>query len=164
MTPIETVGLIASIIAIFEAGYLAGKWQAAKRRRGTLDEAVADRIRTVLGAVEIRRVTCNAEEAKPAQTIRIFYDIVSRAEFPYQVWLGASVVAANGMEYFDQSQDKEITLEPGPTSESRYLTLSANAHAGTYSLHGAIWLGARAAPRESILLARTTSSEILRLK
>ncbi|HUP62644.1 MAG TPA: hypothetical protein VNA69_19740 [Thermoanaerobaculia bacterium] len=163
MTPTETVGLIASLIAIFEVGYLAGKWQTNRQRHATLDEAVATRIRQTLGALEIRRLTSDSQEASPGQTIRIFYDVFSKAAFPYQVWLGASIVDATGIEHFDQSEDKEITLEPGQTTHSRYLTVSGDALAGSYSLYGAIWLGARATPVNSIRLARLESPSTLQL-
>ncbi|HXH93790.1 MAG TPA: hypothetical protein VNN25_19580 [Thermoanaerobaculia bacterium] len=161
MTPTETVGLIVGLIAIIEAGYVSGKWRASKQRHAMLDEAVAARIRQLLGAVEIRGLTSNSQEASPGQTIRISYDVFSKAEFPYQVWLGASILAADGTEYFDQSQDKEITLEPGLTNQSRYLTVPGDVLAGSYNLYGAIWLGARAITENSITLARMKSSSPL---
>jgi hypothetical protein len=158
MTPAEVIGLIASLIAIFEVGYFVGKRRENKRRQAKLDEAVAARIREVLG------LTSDHHEALPGQTIQISFNILSKATFPYQTWLGASIVDASGTEYYDQSEDKEITLDPGRTAQFRYLTVPNEARTGSYSLHGGVWLGARATPADSLRLAVAKSSSLLEVK
>jgi len=93
MTPSETIGLIVGLAAILEAGFVAGNWRANKQRHAMLDEAVAARLRQIIGAVEITSLNCDVQEVTPAQTIGISYDILSEATFPYQVCGRASLVA-----------------------------------------------------------------------
>ena len=161
--PAGIIGLVASIIAIFEAGYLLGKWRANTQRRNTLDEAIAVRVRQLLGAIEIRQLTTDTQAVSPGQTLRIFFDIFSKATFPYQVWLGASILPSGGGEHFDESEDKEITLEPGSSIQSRYLTVPKDISVGNHRVVGAIWLGQRATPANSIQLARLDLSGTLRV-
>jgi len=152
MTKIEAIGLVASIIAIFEAGYAIGAWRTSKRRKATEDELIANRLGQVLGAIRIKKVECDSRELFTGQTISISLVIASEAACALEAWIGASLVGKSESEYYDTSQDKSMMLEPGTKTYHRSLTVPANVASGEYSLYCAVWLGQVAHPEQSIKL------------
>jgi hypothetical protein len=155
MTLIEGVGLAASIIAIFEAGYVIGKWRARKERKVAEDEIVAKRLKQVLGLVRIAGLDCDSPATSPGQTITLNFAIISELTSPFEVWLGASIVDKSWREHFDVTEDKLVVLEPGKNRYSRYLTIPKDVPIGEGSLVGAVWLGQRGKPENSIRMARS---------
>src|SRR5918911_5552331 len=105
MTNVEAIGLVASLIAIFEAGYVVGVSRTNKRRKASEDELIANRIRQVLGAVRIRKVECDSKELFTGQSIPMSLVIASEVASPIEVWIGASLVDQSDGEYYDTSQD-----------------------------------------------------------
>jgi hypothetical protein len=43
MTNLEAIGLVASLIAVFEAGYVIGVYRTKTRRKASEDELIANR-------------------------------------------------------------------------------------------------------------------------
>jgi hypothetical protein len=62
MTKSEVIGVVASVIAIFEAGYVIGAYRTNKRRKASEDELIANKVRRILGAVRIKNVECDSKE------------------------------------------------------------------------------------------------------
>lgn len=152
MTNVEAIGLVASLISIFGIGYGAGVSHANKRRKASEDELVANRIRQVLGAVRIKKVECGSKELFTGQSIPMSLVITSEIACPIEVWIGASLVDQSDGEYYDTSQDKRVTLEPGTKPYDRSLTIPANVASGEYYLYCAVWLGQVANPERSYKL------------
>src|SRR5947209_13420265 len=103
MTNVEVIGLVASLIAIFEAGYVIGAYRTNKRRKASEDELVANRVRQVLGAVHIKKVECDSKEQFTGQSIPMSLVISSEVTCPIEVWIGASLVDKSDGEYYDTS-------------------------------------------------------------
>jgi hypothetical protein len=152
MTNLEAIGLVASLIAIFEAGYVIGTYRTNKSRKASEDELIANRVRQVLGAVRIKKVECESKELFTGQAISMSLVITSEAACPLEVWIGASLIDKSDGEYYDVSQDKLVTLEPGTKTYHRSLTVPSNVDSGEYSLYCAVWLGQLANPERSIKL------------
>ncbi|MFN0139848.1 MAG: hypothetical protein ACKVQW_07140 [Pyrinomonadaceae bacterium] len=91
MTTLEGVGLVASVIAIFEAGYVIGVLRTNKRRRASEDDLIANRVRQVLGAIRIKEVECDATELFTGQTIPMSLIIASDAASPIEAWIGVTL-------------------------------------------------------------------------
>lgn len=70
MTTIEGIGLVASLLTVFEAGYVVGAWRTRKQRRSVEDELIAHRLRQVLGAVRLKKLTCNSQRVAPVKQFR----------------------------------------------------------------------------------------------
>jgi hypothetical protein len=155
MTNLEAIGFLASIITIFEAGYVIGAWRANKRRKSAEDELIANRLRQVLGSVRIKKVECDSKDLFTGQIIPVSLVIASEANCALEAWIGASLVDQSGSEYYDTSQDKPIMLEPGTKPYHRSLTIPADVASGEYSLYCAVWLGQVANPERSIQLAKS---------
>lgn len=152
MTNLEAIGLFASLIAIFEAGYVIGVYRTNKRRKASEDELIANRVRQILGAVRIKKVECDSKELFTGQSISLSLVVASEVACPIEVWVGASLVDHSDGEYYDTSQDKLVTLEPGTKTYHRSLTVPSNVASGEYSLYCAVWLGQLANPERSIKL------------
>jgi hypothetical protein len=152
MTTLEAVGLVASVIAIFEAGYVIGVLRTNKRRRASEDDLIANRVRQVLGAIRIKEVECDARELFTGQTIPMSLIIASDAASPIEAWIGASLLDESEGEYYDTSQDKLVLIVPGTNTYRRSLTVPSNVDSGEYSLYCAVWLGQVAHPERSIKL------------
>ncbi len=152
MTSLEAIGLVASIVAIFEAGYAIGAWRMNKRRKSAEDELIANRLRQVLGSVRIKKVGCDSKDLFTGQAIPMSLVIASEAACALEAWIGASLVSQSESEYYDTSQDKPVMLEPGTKTYHRSLTIPADVTSGEYSLYCAVWLGQVADPERSIKL------------
>lgn len=152
MTTLEAIGLVASLIAIFEAGYVIGVFRTNRRRKASEDELIANRVRQVLGSVRIKKVKCESGEVYTGQTIPMSLVIKSEVACPIEAWIGASLVDKSDGEYYDTSQDKLVTLEPGTKTYHRSLTVPSNVDSGDYSLYCAVWLGQLAKPERSVKL------------
>jgi hypothetical protein len=163
MTNIEAIGLVASLIAIFEAGYVIGAWRTNKRRKASEDELIAKRVRQVLGAIRINKVECSSKELFTGQSIPMSLLITSEVTCPLEVWIGASLVDKADGEYYDTSQDKLVTLEPGTKTYHRSLTIPSNVVSGEYSLVCAVWLGQLAMPERSIKLDKASREGRLKI-
>jgi hypothetical protein len=157
MTTLEAVGLVASLIAIFETGYVIGVMRTNKRRRASEDDLIANRVRQVLGAIRIKAVESDAREILTGQSILMSLIIVSDAACPIEAWIGASLVDDSAGEYYDTSQDKPVLLVPGKNTYRRSLTVPDNVNSGEYSLYCAVWLGQVANPERSIKLDKSKS-------
>ncbi len=92
MTKIEAVGLAASLIALFEAGYVIGAWRTRKQRKSAEDELIANRLREVLGSVRIKNLSCQFQRVTPGHTVAITLTVASEAACALEVWIGASLV------------------------------------------------------------------------
>jgi len=164
MTTIEGLGLVASLIALFEVGYVVGAWRTRKQRRSREDELIANRIRQVLSAVRVKKLTCDSHRFAPGQTIPITLTIASQAAGALEVWIGASLVHHSGREHYDTSQDKSVILEPGTKTYQRALTVPYDVAEGDYSMIGAVWLGQVANPDSSIRLDRFRQDETVKIR
>lgn len=149
MTNLEVIGLVASLIGIFEAGYVVGTYRTSKRRKASEDELIASRVRQVLGAVRIKKVECDSKELFTGQSLPMSLVIASDVACPIEAWIGASLVDRSDGEYYDTSQDKPVTLEPGTKTYHRSLTVPSNVPSGEYYLYCAVWLGQLANPERS---------------
>jgi hypothetical protein len=161
MNWVELISTAAGLLAVFEAGYLAGRRRANKKRKSAEDELIANRLQHVLGAVRIGNLECEPRSVTHGQTISMIFTIASEVEFPYQVWLGASAIDVHGHEYWDASQDKTVILEKGKQTCRRDLTIPRDAARGTQRLIGAVWLGQRAYVEHSIQIASYELANIL---
>src|SRR5215213_2295736 len=152
MTNSEVIGLVASVIAIFEAGYVIGAYITNKRLNASEDELIANKIRRILSAVRIKKVEFDSKELFTGQSIPMSLIIASEIASPTEVWIGASLVDHSDGEYYDTSQDKLVMLEPGTKTYHRSLTVPSNVISGEYSLYCAVWLGQLSNPERSIKL------------
>jgi hypothetical protein len=164
MTSFDLISVIAGAITFFSMGYSTGRWQESRKLKAAEDELVANRIKNVLGLVNITELSCDPPIAVPGQIISITFTIKSQANFSYEVWLGTSIVDRSSREYFDIDQDKPLTIEPGLKTYTRYLTLPKNISLDTHSLVGAVWLGQRGMPEHSIRLARLSQDGAIRIQ
>ena len=152
MTNLEAIGLVASLIAVFEAGYVIGVYRTKTRRKASEDELIANRVRQVVGAVRIKKVECDSKELFTGQSIPMSLVITSETACPIEAWIGASLIDHSDGEYYDSSQDKVVTLEPGTKTYLRSLTVPSDVTSGEYVLYCAVWLGQLANPERSIKL------------
>jgi hypothetical protein len=164
MTKVEAAGLVASLIALFEAGYVIGVWRTRRQRKSAEDELIANRLRQVLGSVRIRKLKCESLRVAPGQTVPIIMTIASEVACALEVWIGASLVHHSGSEHYDTSQDKPVRLEPGTKTYQRSLTVPSNVAHGDYSLVAAVWLGQVANPEHSIQLDTFQQEEIVKVR
>jgi hypothetical protein len=164
MTKIEAIGLVASLITLFEVGYIVGAWRTRKQRKSSDDELIANRLRQVLGSVRIKKLNCESQRIVPGQTVAITLTVASEAACALEVWIGASLAHHSGREYYDTSQDKPVMLEPGTKIYHRSLTAPSDISHGDYSLIGAVWLGKVANPELSIQLDRFQQEEIVKVR
>ena len=154
MTTLDAIGLVASVIAIFEGGYVIGVWRTNKRRKSAEDEVIANRLRQLLSCVEIKKVECDARELFAGQSLPICVTIRSKAECDLESWIGASIVSPYDDEFYDTTQDKAVRLEPGSKIYRRSLTIPMDVPSGEYTLYCAVWLGQIGDPAHSIKLHR----------
>lgn len=161
MSWLEFIGGVASVVALIEIGYLAGKWRAGRVRRANEDELIAGRLQSVLGAVRISHLDCAPHSVTGGQTISITYHVQSEVRFPYEVWLGASAIDSNNQEYWDASQDKSVVLEQGQQTYKRDLTIPSGVSLGKQLLIGTVWVGKRCHTEQSIQIDRAESRDIL---
>ena len=163
MTNLEAIGLVASLLGIFEAGYVIGAYRTNKRRKASEDELIANRVRQVLGAVRIEKVECATKELFTGQSIPMSLVISSEVACPIEAWIGASLVDQSDGEYYDTSQDKLVTLEPRTKTYHRSLTVPSNVVSGEYYLYCAVWLGQLANPERSHKLDKARREGRLRI-
>ena len=163
MTKVEAAGLVASLIALFEAGYVIGAWRTRRQRKSSEDELIANRLRQVLGSVRIKTMKCESLRVAPSQTVPIVLTIASEVACALEVWIGASLVHHSGSEHYDTSQDKPVMLEPGTRTYQRSLTVPSDVAHGDYSLIAAVWLGRVANPKDSIQLDKFRQKEIVKI-
>jgi hypothetical protein len=89
--------------------------------------------------VDLLKLDCSAETAIPGQTITLEYAIQSRLDHPVLVVLGATLVAANRDEYFDEATDRHVNLTPGEATYRRRFQVPPDTPEGSYRLTGAAW-------------------------
>lgn len=164
MTWIESIGVVAGLITLFETGYLVGTRRVGKQRKAAEEEVIANRLKQVLGAVHIRALNCDPERLRPGHTFPIAVTIASDAACSLEVWIGASLVHHSGREHYDTSQDKPVMLEPGTKTYQRALTVPPNVAPGGYSLVVAVWLGKAGNPDHSIRLARFRQENLVTIE
>ena len=119
------------------------------------DEIFANRLQQVLGSVRIEALECDSKEVFTGQSLTITLSITCALACPVEVWIGASLVDKSEDEYYDTSQDKLVTVEPGKNTYHRSLTVPANVASGEYSLRCAVWLGQQSNPERSMQLHST---------
>ena len=73
------------------------------------------------------------------EPIFLEYEIEALSGASSPIMLGASLLAENGDEYFDEASDLQIDLSPGRARYRRPLVVPASAPAGRYRLIGAVW-------------------------
>jgi hypothetical protein len=75
----------------------------------------------------------------PGEIVDLEYRIRSASHRAFPVALGASLVAANGDEYFERAGDRFVRLTPGEGTYSRGLRVPLSVPDGSYRLIGAVW-------------------------
>ncbi len=150
MLIIEGIGFVAAVIAIFNAGYYLGKARVRKQK----NELVVDKFLQIKNSVKILRLDCNPKQGARGQTLEITFEISSKVDFSFDAWFGASLLTSDEKEFYDIRQDKTMTLEPGTQLYKRDLSIPRSAEKGVFKLKGALYIGRRSHPGESIRLDR----------
>lgn len=89
--------------------------------------------------INFLELDCDAQTIVPGQTVTLAYKIRSQLDRPVLVALGASMIAANGDEYFDEATDRHVNLIPGEAAYQRRLQVPVHTPEGSYRLAGGIW-------------------------
>lgn len=104
--------------------------------------------------IDLLNVDCSAVAVTPGQTVSLEYTIRSRLDRRTLVALGASLIAADGKEYFDRATGRHVNLSPGEATYHRRLQVPPDTPQGNYRLVGAAWYPSIGSQR----LARTDSA------
>jgi uncharacterized protein with LGFP repeats len=89
--------------------------------------------------IALLALECSSMTVIPGETIDLKYRIRSGSDRAFPAGLGASLVAANGDEYFDKAGDRDVDLTPGEKTYPRRLRVPSSAPHGAYRLIGAVW-------------------------
>lgn len=163
MTSTEIIGTVASLLTVLGIGYSIGRWHEARRRRAGLAEQALAVLRSSLQGVRIVEITVSCAEVRPSGSLGVAVKVTNAADCEVPVWLGASLVDANGREYFQVDQDKSVILSNGTDVYRRDLTVPGETPPGEYTLVAAVWIGKRGHGRASLQLARISSPQRVRV-
>lgn len=95
---------------------------------------VSHKVELIGSSIETRSIS-------RGQALAINYEIESSEEVPPGIWLGASFQSQSRQDYFNQSEDRGVSLSKGRCVYTRVLTPSANMPPGEYFLLTNIWQG-----------------------
>lgn len=89
--------------------------------------------------VALLALECSSTTVIPGETMDLKYRIRSGSDRAFPAGLGASLVAANGDDYFDKAGDRDLALTPGENTYLRRLQVPSSTPHGAYRLIGAVW-------------------------
>jgi hypothetical protein len=155
---LDALGAGATILSLLAMGCSAGIWYQRRRQADQGVLAALTTVKKALASIDFQELTVSPQQGTIGSEIILQYTIESRLHVPIEVWLGADIPLGSNSWFYDISQDKTVTLEPGRHTYTRSLTLATHLPIADWTLSAGIWFGKRSTPEQSVRLAVRTAA------
>jgi|GEM_PF-6093497 len=152
MSTAEGLQVLGTAISLLVLGFGIGTAHASRRRSSRSLQSTLEGVRKALADIEVSSIRVTPTTAYLGMQVVIDFDITSNLSAPFEVWLGADIQYAPDQYFYDVTQDKVASLEPGRHLYSRYLTLAAPLSPGSWTINAGVWFGKKSDPDHSIRL------------
>ena len=148
----EGLQVLATVISLLVLGFGLGSAHGNRRRSRRTLQWTLESVRQALSKIEVSSIRVTPKTAFLGTQVVIDFEITSKLSAPLEVWLGADIQYAPDQYFYDVTQDKVVSVEPGVHTYSRYLTLAAPLSAGSWIINAGVWFGKKSDPDHSIRL------------
>ncbi len=152
MSIADGLQVLGTTIALLVLGFGLGTAHARRRRSSRSLQWTLEALRQALANVEVSSIRVTPETAFLGTQLVIDFDITSKLSTPLEIWLGADIQYAPDQYFYDVTQDKVVSIDPGRHTYSRYLTLAAPLTSGSWTINAGVWFGRKSDPNHSIRL------------
>ena len=145
--------LIGIIVGILLAGLpVAFEWGRRRGRQAKREEVLKE-VRNAIQSTRLVDFCANPLMLRRGDQITLEYTIDGSSTIPVEVWLGASLHAPDGKEFYQTDQDRVVKIGPGRHSYRRAITPDMSVKPGIYQLHVQVWFGEASDSERSIVVA-----------
>lgn len=156
MTVGEGLGVFGTAVSLIALGFGMGAAYVRRHRSSHSLRGALENVRQALSKIAVNSVDVIPPTAPVGTQIRIDFDVTSQLPVPLDVWLGADIPYADDQYFYDITQDKVVSVEPGRQRYSRYLTLAPPLSSGHWIMNAGLWFGKKSDPDHSIRLMLRT--------
>ncbi len=146
----KAIGYISASVTLLVLAFQLGQYLGSRNAKRDEFGAFVTYIVSIKEGVAITGISSDQETLYPGGTCQISVTVQNRNSFESDLWVGASIIAADRTQYWNAREDRVVRITgSGFTTIKRSLTIPETTPPGTYDLSVNLWFGMVADPSHS---------------